>query len=303
MSYKKVKEESAMSFLDHLEVLRWHLIRAVSSAFIFMILAFINRDFIFTDIILKPKNPEFFTNRLFKTMGEWLHAHLGISADVIAINNQPLSIVNIDMAGQFTSHIKISIVAGLVVASPYIIWEIWRFIKPALHSKERKYASGAVFYISTLFILGILFGYYLIAPLSIHFLSSYVVSSEVLNTIKLNSYIGTITSVTFASGIIFELPMVVLFLSKVGLMSPGFMRKYRRHAYVILLIVAAIITPPDVFSQILVCIPLIILYEISVFISRSVERSRKREMEQENKISSGDENNNQAKQPEISGEE
>jgi len=279
MSTKQVKENSEMSFLDHLEVLRWHLIRAVSGAFIFMIAAFISRNFIFDEIILKPKNPDFFTNRMFKLLGEWLQANLGINADTIAINTLPLNIVNIEMAGQFTSHLKISVVVGLVIASPYIIWEIWRFISPALHKNEKKYASGAVFYISTLFILGILFGYYLIAPLSLHFLNSYIVSSEVVNTIKLNSYIGTITSVTFASGLIFELPVVVYFLSKIGLMSPGFMKKYRRHAYVILLIIAGVITPPDVFSQILVCIPLIILYEISVFISRSVERSRKQDLD------------------------
>jgi sec-independent protein translocase protein TatC len=236
-------------------------------------------------------------------MGEWLHNHIGINADTIAINTQPLNIVNIDMAGQFTSHLKISIVAGLVVASPYIIWEIWRFIKPALHANETKYASGAVFYTSSLFIVGILFGYYLIAPLSIHFLGSYVVSNEVVNTIKLSSYIGTVTSVTFASGIIFELPMVVLFLSKVGLMSPGFMRKYRRHAYVVLLIISAIITPPDVFSQILVCIPLIILYEISVFISRSVERKRQRNIEKEEKRTTTVISNNPNDRTYINGED
>jgi len=273
-----------MSFLDHLEELRWHIIRAALGAFVFMLIAFFNRDFIFNEIILKPKNPDFITNRLFKIGSEWLSKNLHIDTSSIVLNVKPLNIVNIDMAGQFNSHINISIVAGLIIASPYIIWEFWSFVKPALHKNERKYTTGAVFYISTLFILGILFGYYLIAPLSINFLSTYVVSEQVVNTIKLSSYIGTITSVTFASGVVFEFPMIALFLSKIGLLSPDFMRKYRRHAYVLLLLVAGIITPPDVFSQILVCIPLIILYEISVFISRSVYKKKKLDLLEEEKF-------------------
>jgi len=265
-----------MSFLDHLEVLRWHIIRAAFGAFVFMVIAFINRNFIFNEIILKPRNPDFPTNRFFLNLSGWLNSTFNLNIGSLAINTTPLNIVNIDMAGQFTSHIKISIVVGLILASPYIIWEIWRFIAPALHQNEKRHASGAVFFISSLFIIGVLFGYYLIAPLSIHFLNTYIVSEQVVNTIKLSSYIGTITSVIFASGVIFELPIIVLFLSKIGMLSPGFMRKYRKHAYVLLLIIAGIITPPDVFSQVLVCVPLIVLYEISVYISRSVERTRKK---------------------------
>jgi sec-independent protein translocase protein TatC len=275
------KNNVEMSFFEHLEVLRGHLIRSVLAAFVFMVVAFLNRDLIFSEIILKPKNPDFVTNRFFKSMGEWLHTHFNMDATGMAINTKPLSIVNIDMAGQFNSHITISLVAGLVLASPYIIWEIWRFIKPALIEREKKYASRAVFFISGLFIVGILFGYYIIAPLSIDFLSTYVVSSDVINTIKLDSYISTITSVTFASGVIFELPVIVFFLSKVGIMTPKFMKKYRRHSYIVLLIIAGIVTPPDVFSQILVCIPLIALYEISVIISRSVEKKRNQAKEEE----------------------
>jgi sec-independent protein translocase protein TatC len=216
---------------------------------------------------------------LFANLSEWLNSILGTDSSALAINSTPLNIVNIDMAGQFIAHIKVSLVAGIIVASPYIIWEIWRFIKPALHKNESQYARGGVFYTSVLFLSGVLFGYYLIAPLSIHFLGSYNVSHEVQNTIKLNSYIGTLTSVTFASGIVFELPVATLFLSKVGLLTPTFMRKYRKHAYVLLLILSAIITPPDVFSQILVCIPLITLYEISIHISRYEMRKQQRNLD------------------------
>jgi sec-independent protein translocase protein TatC len=270
----KNSNEKEMTFLDHLEVLRWHIVRSAIAVFLFMIIAFLSRDFIFSEIILKPKNPEFITNRLFLQFSHWLSINFGISNDSLAINTLPLSIVNIDMAGQFISHIKISIIAGIIIASPYILFELWKFVKPALHEREQRYARGAVFYISILFFAGVLFGYYLIAPLSVHFLGSYFVSSEVTNTIKLSSYISTITSVTFASGVIFELPVIILFLSKAGIVTAAFMRKYRRHSYIVLLILAAIITPPDVFSQLLVCVPLVILYEISVFISRSVEKKK-----------------------------
>lgn len=278
---KNRNSEGEMTFLGHLEELRWHLVRSAVVAFVLMVLAFINRDFLFNDIILKPKSPDFPTNLFFGRMSTWLENLLNTNMDVLRINTTPLNIVNIEMAGQFMSHLKVSMIAGLIVASPYVIWEAWRFIKPALHKNETKYATGAVFYTSILFLLGILFGYYIITPLSVHFLSSYNVSQEIANTIKLNSYIATVTSVTFASGIIFELPILVLFLSKIGLLSPQFMRKYRRYAYVVLLIVSAIITPPDVFSQILVCIPLVILYEISVFVSRSVHKKRESKLNDE----------------------
>ncbi|MBN1769046.1 MAG: twin-arginine translocase subunit TatC [Prolixibacteraceae bacterium] len=270
MVKRKSKESKAieMSFMDHLEELRWHIVRAVAGVLIFMIAAFLSRDFIFNEIILKPKSPEFPTNILFANISEWVNRIFNTDTTALAINSHPLNIVNIDMAGQFMSHVKVSLVAGIIVASPYIFFEIWRFIKPALKQNELRYARGSVFYTSLLFITGVLFGYYLIAPLSIHFLSTYNVSDEIANTIKLNSYIGTLTSVTFASGIIFELPVATLFLSRIGLLTPAFMKKYRKHAYVLLLILSAVITPPDVFSQILVCVPLVVLYEISISISR-----------------------------------
>jgi sec-independent protein translocase protein TatC len=174
------------------------------------------------------------------------------------------------MAGQFSTHIMVSIVAGFIVAFPYVFWEIWRFIKPALHSNEKKHARGAVFFSSLLFLTGVLFGYFVIVPLSVHFLGNYSVSEQVLNQINLGSYISTVTSVVLAAGIIFELPVIIFFLSKAGLVTPSFLRKYRKHAIVLILILAAIITPPDVFSQILVSLPLILLYEIGILISKRI---------------------------------
>ncbi|MGE4586999.1 MAG: twin-arginine translocase subunit TatC [Mangrovibacterium sp.] len=263
-----------MSFLEHLEELRWHIIRAFLAVIVFSVAAFINKDLIFDKIILNPKTPGFWTNRMFARLADWMQT------DAIRINNQEFELISINMSGQFMTHIWTSIIAGLIVASPYVIFEIWRFIRPALYDKERRYSAGAVFYMSFLFILGVLFGYYLIVPLSVHFLGSYSISPNVTNQINILSYINTVSSITLASGIIFELPVVVYFLSKVGILTPGMMIKYRRHSYVILLILSAIITPPDVFSQIMVCIPLAFLYEIGIVISARVNRKAEKELDQ-----------------------
>ena len=174
------------------------------------------------------------------------------------------------MAGQFTMHITTSIFAGIVIGFPYLFWEFWRFIKPALYENEAKHSRGAVFFSSMLFTLGVLFGYFVIAPLSIHFLGSYNVSDQVINQINLKSYIGTITSVTLAAGVTFELPVLIYFLSKAGIVTPDFLKKYRRHSVIVILILAATITPPDVFSLILVTFPLLILYEVGIIISKKI---------------------------------
>ena len=178
------------------------------------------------------------------------------------------------MAGQFSTHIMVSLVAGVILGFPYVFWEFWRFLKPALYEKEQKHARYAVFTASVLFGLGVLFGYYLIVPLSVHFLGSYNVSSEVMNQINLGSYISTVTSVVLAAGVIFELPVVIYFLSKVGLVTPKMLRKYRKHSLVIILALSAIITPPDVFSQVLVSLPLLVLYEIGIRISARIQREQ-----------------------------
>lgn len=273
MAKKGGKEEREMTFLEHLEELRWHIIRSVLSIVVFAVAAFFFKDIIFDSIILAPRNPEFFTNRILCNLGDL------VNIKALCINDTPFDLINIKMAGQFTTHITISIIAGMVVAFPYIFWEFWRFLSPALHDNEQGHARGAVFYSSILFVTGVLFGYFIIVPLSIHFLSSYSVSSEVANQIYLRSYIGTITSISLAGGLIFELPIVIYFLSRIGLVTPVFLRKYRRHSIVVILIAAAIITPPDIFSQVLVSLPLLVLYEIGIFISGRVERRRKRETE------------------------
>ena len=263
------KEQKELSFLQHLEVLRWHLVRAVSSIVIFAVLAFIYKDFVFDKVLLAPLNPDFPTYRFFCNLSEFLGM-----GDLLCFGDQEWDLHSFSMSGQFSTHIMTSLFAGLVVAFPYVFWEIWRFVKPALYSKETSITRGVVFFTSILFSVGVLFGYYLVAPLSVNFLGSYEVSSQVSNTIGLSSFVSTITTISFANGLIFELPMLVYFLTKIGLLTPEFMKKYRKHAIVLTLILSAIITPPDVTSQILVSLPLIILYEISIRISARVLKNQ-----------------------------
>lgn len=268
----KKTPQGEMSFLEHLEELRWHIIRSFVLIAVFAVVAFIMKDFIFNEIIFKPKMPEFWSNRMMAKLGEL------VGTDVLNINQKPLKLISLKMSDQFMLHFMVAIVLGLILAAPFIFFEIWRFIKPALYDKEKRHAGGAVFFTSVLFMIGILFGYFIIVPLSIDFLTTYSVSPEVENQINMRSYIGTVTSITFASGFIFLLPIFSFFLSKVGILTPNFMKSYRRHAYVIMFLVAAIITPPDVFSQIMVAIPLLFLYEISIFISKVVTKQREKRL-------------------------
>ena len=266
--------QAEMSFLEHLEELRWHILRSAAVIVIFAVVAFIFKGFIFDTIILKPKTPEFWTNRMFAKLADL------VGSQSLRINQKPLNLISIKMADQFMMHIMTSIIAGLILASPVVFFEFWRFIKPALYEKEKRHATGAVFYTSMLFVMGILFGYFLIVPLSIHFLGSYSVSDQVTNQINTRSYIATVTTISMASGVVFLLPIFSYFLSKVGILTPQFMKTYRKHAYVVMLLLAAIITPPDVFSQIMVCIPLVFLYEIGIIISRNVVKKREKEFEE-----------------------
>lgn len=266
----KKNGDGEMTFLQHLEELRWHIIRALVAVVAGAIVAFVFKNIIFDHIILAPNNPDFITNRLLCRLADL------VNAPVLCINQDPVELISIKMSGQFTTHINISLVAGLILAFPYVFWEFWSFFRPALYEKERKYARGAVTLASLLFLTGVLFGFFIISPLSINFLGSYRVSDIVTNQINISSYIGSVTSVALSAGVTFELPIVVFFLARIGVITPEFMRKYRKHAIVIVLILAAIITPPDVFSLVLVSIPLLLLYEASIFIAKRVVRKREK---------------------------
>jgi sec-independent protein translocase protein TatC len=263
------KNKGDMSFLDHLEVLRWHLVRAAIVIILFTILAFIFKGFVFDDVILAQKSADFWTYQLFCKF-----SHLIGNGDALCMQEMSFGLINITMSGQFSLHIMVSLVSGVILAFPYILFEIWRFITPALAKKEKRNALGLVFSGSILFILGILFGYYFVSPLSVQFLGNYTVSDQVQNQITLGSFISTVTTVTLVCGLVFQLPLIVYFLSKLGLLTPEFMRKYRKHAVVVTLVLSAIITPPDISSQVLLTIPLLILYEFSIYVSKMVGKKK-----------------------------
>ncbi len=265
-----------MSFLEHLEELRWHIIRSLIVVVVFSVITFFLKDIVFDKIIMAPSRSGFITTNWLCHFGKSINSLLvkldiaKENPDILCLNPKAVKLQSITMAGQFMAHIKISLIAGVIVASPFVVFEFWRFIAPALYEQERKHARGAVFFISLLFLLGIAFGYFIICPLSINFLFNYQVSELAENNIKLMSYVSTVTAVSFAAGIMFELPAVIYFLSKIGLVTPEFLRKYRKHSIIIMLVISAIITPPDVFSQVLVCFPLLLLYEISIRISKRI---------------------------------
>ena len=270
----KFNSSGEMSFLGHLEALRWHLFRAVIAVMTMAIVLFFFKEFLFDGVLLAPKSPNFLTYKVLCSIGNKLN--LG---DDFCITVIPFTLISTDISAQFTTHMWVAFIAGLVVSFPYVVWEIWRFIKPALSTKEKNYARGIVFYTSFLFMLGILFGYYIITPMTVNFLGNYQVSEQVKNTITLDSFISIVTTMTLITGIVFELPIVVYFLSKVGILTPTFMRTYRRHAVVVILILAAVITPTsDATTLVMVALPLYVLYEISILVSAYVLKEKNKNL-------------------------
>lgn len=254
--------EKEMSFFDHLEELRWHLIRSLVAILVFSIVAFFMKDFIYGVLILGPAKPNFWTYKMMCKLA------FAVGEPSLCVDKLNFTLQSRTMTGQFMMHISSSFVIGLICAFPIIVWELWRFIKPGLYLKEQSATTGAVFYVTLLFALGVLFGYYIISPLSIQFLANYQLDPTILNQFDITSYISTLIMMVLASGLMFQLPVVVFILTKMGVLTPSFMRSYRKHAFVIILIIAAIITPsPDMVSQLLVAIPVYFLFEISIFIS------------------------------------
>jgi sec-independent protein translocase protein TatC len=258
----KKSAERDMSFWDHLRELRGHLIRSLVAVVLLAIVALINKNFIFNHIILAPKNAHFITNEILCKLGTL------INVNYFCVSDFNLKIININMAGQFMTHMYISFMAGVILASPYVIYQFWKFVEPALYENEKKNTGTTVIACSVLFLTGVVFSYFLIVPLALNFFGSYQVSEEVANQISLNSYISMVVTVTISIGVVFELPIVVFYLTKAGLVSIEFLKKNRKYMLVIVVILSAIITPPDVFSQIMVTIPLMILYEFSIFTAK-----------------------------------
>ena len=261
-----------MSFIGHLEELRWHVIRAAGSILVFAIIAFVYIKEIYRYVIIAPSKPDFWTYRMLCKLAD------KVGYDELCVKALNFKLQAIGMGDNFTMSMTSSVIAGLIFAFPYAFWEIWRFISPGLKPSERRSARGAVFYVTFLFFSGVLFGYYIVTPLAINFLANYTLDESIINQFSINSYISLVATLTLACGIAFQLPIVVFVLSKVGVLTPSFMREYRKHAMIVILILAAVITPsPDIYSQILVAIPLFVLFEVSILVSAKVEREKLRE--------------------------
>lgn len=271
------KEMDEMSFLDHLEELRWHLVRATLSIGIAAIIAFIFKKFIFDVIIFGPTQMDFPTYKWLCKMSELI----GMTDTTFCAEEFPFIIQNRTVAGQFSAHIWTSIYAGFIISFPYVLYQLWSFISPGLKTNERKSSRGFIVIASLLFFLGVLFGYYIVTPLSINFLANYQISDQISNEFDISSVIAIVRSSAIASGFVFELPILIYFLTKVGLVTPQFLRKYRKFALIIVLVLSAVITPPDIASQVIVAIPILLLYQVSIYISAVVVRNQKRKEKRE----------------------
>lgn len=256
------ENENNMPFLDHLEELRWRLVKSVVAILIFSIVIFYFTEWIMDNIFLALAKPEFPIFKFFC----W---SFGICTEEISITFQ-----SVQMSGQFTTNLMMAIIGGLIIAFPYVFYQLWSFVKPGLKQNELKTVRGIVFFVSVLFFIGILFGYYVVAPLSVQFLGNWQMTEEIKNNITINSYLITVISTVFFTGLFFLLPVVIMIFSQLGLVTPAFLRKYRKHAFVIVLIIAAVITPPDLFTQIVVAIPILLLYEMGILISKRIEKKR-----------------------------
>lgn len=272
-----MSEEKEMTFLDHLEELRWHVIRAFIAIIVFMVTAFAFIEWIFDNIIFAPAKVDFI---FFKWMCQ-LGAVTG-ATETLCVTDLPFKIQSRNMTGQFMMSITASFVIGLIVAFPYVIAELWAFVRPGLQLKEKKFSKGAVIAISGLFLLGVAFGYFILSPMTIWFLATYQVSKMIVNEFDITSYVSTVSSLVLGCGLLFQFPVVVYFLTKVGMITPQLMRQYRRHAIVVIIVLGAVVTPSaDPFSLAIISIPLYILYEISIFTSAVVLRKKRKQEEKE----------------------
>ncbi|GAB3750013.1 twin-arginine translocase subunit TatC [Spirosoma pomorum] len=267
------QEGKEMSFLDHLEELRWHIVRAAGAILVFMLAAFVYIEEIFDNILLAPAKTNFWTYQQMCKLADYTGY-----AD-LCVKSLDFKLQALGFSDQFTMSMTSSFFIGLCFAFPYAFWELWRFIKPGLRQSEKNAARGGVFYVSFLFLLGLLFGYFIVTPLAVNFLVNYRLSSQIQNNIDITSYISTIVTLSLGCALIFQMPIIAFVLSKVGVLTPKFMKEYRKHAWIVILIVAGIITPsPDLYSQVLVALPLMLLYEVSIIVSGSIERARLKEM-------------------------
>lgn len=265
-------QQKEMSFLGHLEELRWHLVRSASAVFLFTIIFFIFSEQVYNHFLLAHLKPDFITYQLFCDFFNLF----GMESDFCSVNFAEKKLQSIKVTSQLMNSIWSSFILGVIISFPYLLWEIWRFVSPGLTANEIKRSRGFIFIASFLFFIGVLFSFYVIAPISINFLYNYQITDAIENSFTLESHIGLVTNMLLGVSILFELPVLIYFLTKIGLITPEFLKRYRKHALVVVLIVAAIITPPDVASQVIVAIPVLILYEVSITVSRRVIKNQEK---------------------------
>jgi sec-independent protein translocase protein TatC len=269
LSSRNANPQAEMNFLDHIEELRWHIVRSAIAVVVGAILVFIKVEWIFDNIILGPAHKDFISYRAFCALGRLLHS------DAFCMDDVNMRFQNTAVTGQFMMSLSVSVMLGFIIVFPYILWELWKFIKPALKTNEVRAARGIVFWCSLLFFMGVMFAYFIVAPYTINFFGNYQLSPLFENIITIENYYDTMSNLILALGVVFELPMLVFFLSRIGILTPAFLKAKRRHAFLLLFILAMIIAPPDVFSCLLIFVPLYILFEISVKISGRAMRIRK----------------------------
>lgn len=255
------KTSNDMTFIEHLEELRKVLFRSALALLGGIIVIVVFHDFVVNDVIMGPRRADFITYRLLCSWSEVM----GLGS-ALCLDPPKLQLQSTTMSGNMNADLLVCFVGGLVVAFPMIFYNVWSFVRPGLRQKEIRAVRGIVFFVSLLFFLGAAFGYFVLAPLSIQFLGNYEFA-DVQNNATILSYLKLTTSLVLGTGLIFQLPVLVFFLAKIGLVTADFLRKYRKHAFVVNLIIAAIITPPDVTSQILVAMPMLLLYELSIWIA------------------------------------
>ena len=264
-------ERSEMSFIDHLEVLRGHLFRCAIAVAIGAVVVGIYNKFFVREILMGPTHSEFPTYRILCKLGNYLHINR------LCMNGIGIKMQSTAVSGQFSVFFNVILIGGFIVAFPYVFWQFWKFIKPALTKKELRSTRGVIFWVSFLFFLGVLFGYFVIAPYTVNFFANFQLDSNIENRWTITSYLDTLVPLILGTGLAFQLPLAMFFLTKIGIVGSAFLRKNRKYAIVIMLVVAGIITPPDMLSQIVVTLPLILLYEVSIMLAKKVERKEKEE--------------------------
>lgn len=277
MALDQLHDEQEMGFFDHLNVMRLHIMRSAAAILILAVIALANTNWVFNSFLFGPVKEDFITYKLLCKFSQWVRpllcnvSPLLCPEEGLCVHNLKIVFLNTELFGQFISQLQICLVVGLVAAFPYIIWEIWRFVRPALSAEEAKKSTAVIVLSSVFFFVGVLFAYFLVIPFSLSFANNYTLSANIENRFAFDNYVGFITMMMLGSGLIFELPMIVYFLAKLGLLSASFMRNYRRHSIVVILITAAIITPsPDMFTMMVVAVPIYILYELSILLAHRI---------------------------------